>query len=279
MLFCQVAPKRWRMASWTVHCFECADEPAREALLEWFEREHPLERPGDRYSVVAELTVGGEAVWADYAWVGSYCYVTTRTHPGGLLEDTMGRWDRAAVGEFQARTATAETVTLVLDPEAGDEREVAGGRFGGIRGMGGMDVLYALAMRHQFRFRSYSGVPPARHRGAHPDAFTAVGDVERFVADMAEATGIEPTADGRAFLADDPADDDRYVFGETYGPTDAGLEDGPDEAPAFEDLEADLPDDPLPAPEDVLDPAERGGRADGTDRGGVLARVRRLLGL
>lgn len=265
------------MASWTVYAFECADVPAREALLDYFEREHPVAFPDDRYSMVAEVNAGRGTAWADFAWVGRYCYVATRTDGDALVRETMGRWERAAVAAFDADSGTAEAVTLVLDADAGGDDEVAGGRFRGIEGLGGMDVLYSLAMRHQFRFRSYAGVPPVRHRGPHPDAFTVVDDVETFVADMAEATGVEPTDAGRAFLRSDPAADDRYVYAETYGPVDHDFDTS---AAGPLDGEGAAPTEPLPTPEDVLGPDERPSR-DGPRRGGdggLLARLRRLLG-
>lgn len=275
--FCRRATNPCGMTSWTVHCLECADVAAREALMDRFEREHPVAFPSDRYSVLDGLEVDGDRVEADFAWVGRYLYVTTTGDAGDLAEDTMADWERAAVGAFDATTGTAEEVTLVLDPEAGGDGEVAGGRFEGLPGLGGMDVLYALAMRNQFRFRSYSAEPPVAHRVLHPDAFTVVDAVERFVEDMAEATGIEPTAAGLDFLRSDPADDDRYVFGETYGPVDRDFEDAAgDRAPALADDGPPVPDADLPTPEDVLAPAERPS-GDGSG-GGLVARLRRLLG-
>lgn len=298
------------MADWTVYNFECADEPARAALMDWFEREHGVSFPDERYSVVGTVAAGGKTIEAEFAWVGRYLYVTVREPAGDLLLATADLWERAAVGEFDAETGTAERVTLVLDADAGEPDEVAGGRFGGREGLGGMDVLYGLAMRHRFRFRSYSATAPTRHRGVHPDAFAAVDAVETFVGDMEAATGIEPTAEGLAFLREDPADDERYRFGETYGPVEpdgdanfgtgasapdaaASNRDGPPEATASEDRPApdspgpeDLPvsDSPgreeLPSPEDVLGPEQRPAPdATGAGDRGVLARLRRLLGL
>lgn len=258
------------MADWHVYCFECADVSARERLLERFERDHPVSVPEGRHSVRAAVTVDGERLDAEFGWVDAYLYVTTTEQADGLVFGATEGWERAAIGEFDAGTGTAETVTLVLDSAAGADDEVAGGRFHGTEGMGGMDVLYVLAMTHQFRFRSYTVTPPVRHRANCPDAFTAVAAVDRFVEDMAEATGVEPTEPGRAFLASDPAADDRYVFGETYGPVEAGSG-----APRAEPLDPEgaRTEEELPAPGDVLAPDER----PGTD-GGLLARLRRLLG-
>lgn len=268
-------PNPRRMASWTVCNFECADVAAREALMDYFEREHPVEFPADRYSVLAAVDAGRGRTAADFAWVGRYLYVTTRSAGRDLLFDTMGRWERAAVGEFDAESGTAEEVTLVLDADAGDDDEVAGGRFGGVDGLGGMDVLYSLAMVHQFRFRSYAGVPPVGHRGPHPDAFAVVDAVEAFVADMAEATGVEPTDEGRAFLRTDPADDDRYEFAETYGPVDHDFEEAP--AGRLDDEGAD-PREGLPAPEDALASDDWPSSDDEGRPEGMVGRLMRLLG-
>lgn len=258
------------MADWHVYCFECADVPAREALMERFERDHPVSVPKDRYSVRAAVTADGERRDAEFGWVGTYLYVTTTEEADDLVFGATEGWERAAIGEFDAGTGTAETVTLVLDPAAGADDEVAGGRFYGTEGLGGMDVLYALAMTHQFRFRSYTVTPPVRHRANSPDAFTAVDAVDRFVEDMAEVTGVEPTDAGRAFLASDPGTDDRYVFGETYGPIE-----GESEAPMAEPLDPERArsGEELPDPGDVLAADERPG-----GDGGLLARLRRLLG-
>lgn len=266
------------MTSWTVHCLECSDVAAREALMRRFEREHPVTFPDDRYSVVAEFESANGPVEADFAWVGRYLYVTTTEPAGGPARAAMDDWERAVVGEFDATANAAEQVTLILDPDAGGDDEVAGGRFQGLEDLGGMDVLYALAMRNQFRFRSYSAVPPARHTAPHPDAFTVVDAVEEFVADMAEATGVEPTEAGRAFLRDDPADDDRYVFGETYGPDGGSFAGssrplGEEAVPAGGELPAEVRDDAdLPGPREVLDD-EHPGRERG-----IMARLRRLFG-
>lgn len=262
------------MASWTVYCLECADVAAREALMDRFEREHPIDFPDDRYSVVGDVDLGGGPVEVDVAWVGRYLYLTTTGAADDVALATMDGWERAAIGEFDAGTSTAERVTLVLDTDAGDDDEVAGGRFGGLEGLGGMDVLYALAMEHQFRFRSYSAVPPGRYTAPHPDAFTVVDGVEAFVEDMQEATGIDPTEAGLAFLRSDPADDDRYVFGETYGPVDREFG---EPSVSAEDPEV-RPDEDLPVPGDVLDDDERPdvGRSRRPD-GGLFGRLRRLF--
>jgi hypothetical protein len=258
---------------WTVYCLECVDEDGRAALMDRIEREHDVAFPADRYSVTGALTRDGEAVEAEFAWVGRYLYVTTTTGVDGLFLQTVDDWDRIAVGEFDAATGTAEEVTLVLDTDAGGDDEVAGGRFEGIQGMGGMDVMYGLAMRHQFRFRSYCGVPPVRHTAPHPDAFTAVDGVETFVEDMAEATGIDPTDEGLAFLRSDPAADDRYVFGETYGPVEESFAEADAAAAASDPAD----DEDLPTPGDLLGDGKL--PADAPDRqGGILARLRRLLG-
>jgi hypothetical protein len=258
---------------WTVYCLECDDVAARESLMDRFEREHPVEFPADRYSVVATVDHDGEAVETDFAWVDRYLYLTTTTPVDDLVLESMDDWKRAAVGEFDATTGTAEHVTLVLDAGVGEDGEVAGGRFEGLEGLGGMDVLYALAMRHQFRFRSYSAVPLVSHTAPHPDAFTAFDDLDRFVEDMAEATGVEPTDEGLAFLRSDPAADDRYVFGETYGPVDGDFA----EADAAAAELSVAPDDELPTPSDLLGDGEL-PEEDPGQRRGLLARLRGLFG-
>lgn len=269
-----LGPEPLAMASWTVYCLECADDDARESLMDRFEREHPVTFPSDRYSVVAAVEVGDGPVEADFAWVGQYLYVTTTESADDLALETVDDWERAAIGAFDASDDVAEQVTLVLDADAGTDDEVAGGRFRGVEGLGGMDVLYSLAMRHQFRFRSYSAVPPASHTAPHPDAFTVVDAVETFAGDMAAATDVEPTDEGLAFLRSDPAAADRYVFGETYGPVDQAFG-------AMTSTVADpavRADEDLPVPEDVLDPDERPDVPSPEADCGLFARLRRLFG-
>lgn len=206
------------MVSWRVYNFECEDEAARETLMTWFEANHPVAFPDDRYSVFEQVDAGDRTTGADYAWLDRYLYVTVMGEAGSLVQETAGLWERATVAVFDGTTDTAQQVTFVL--EVGDEGEAKGVRFEGVEGGAGNDVLYALAMEYGFRFRAYSGQSPTTQGTPHPGAFDAVEDVPAFVEEQAAATGVEPTESGRELLADDPAADDRYVWGETYGPVD-----------------------------------------------------------
>lgn len=251
--------------SWTVYNFECADETAREALMEWFETNHPVAFPDDRFSVFAEADTGDGTTGADYAWLDRYLYVTVTGNAGNVVRETADLWERVAVAEFDGTTETATQVTLLLDTDRGGEGKAAGVQFEGVEGMGGNDVTYALAMEHGFRFRSYSAESPTTQVTPHPAAFDTVADVEGYVDDLAAVTGVEPTEAGRELLADDPADDDRYVYGETYGP--AGDDSGGVDAVTVVDADTGEFEE-YERPGDVPDDGSRG----------LLGRIRTLLG-
>lgn len=210
------------MVSWTLFAFECADETARERLMDWFEANHPVEFPDDRYSEFAEISTGDGVRGADYAWIDRYLYVTVMGEPEQIIAETTDLFERAAVAEFDGRTETVVDGTFVLDTDSGADDEVKGHPLEGPPEWAGNGLMYALAMEHQFRFRSYSAQSPTNQVTPHPDAFSVptkyADDFEGFIEEIAEVTGVEPTEEGLAFLRDDPADDDRYVYGETYGP-------------------------------------------------------------
>lgn len=212
------------MASWSVYAVECEDTAAREELMEWFEENQPVEFPDDRYSVFADIeSDDGGTTGADYAWLGRYLYITVMDEAGRVIEDAMDYWERAALAEFDGTTETVVDGTFVRDTESGAEHQVEGHPLQGPQEFAGNGVMYALAMDHQFRFRSYSAQSPTDQAKPHPDAFDAptdfVDDFEEFIERMSSATGVEPNEEGLEFLRNDPADDDRYVYGETYGPT------------------------------------------------------------
>lgn len=257
---------------WTVYNFECADESARAAFMDWLEGHHPVTFPDDRYSVFAEVETDDGTTGADYAWVGRYLYVTVMGDAEGLAQETTDRWERLVVAEFDSRTETAASVTY-LDTTVGEADEAGRSQFQGLDGQGGFDALYALAMQHRFRFRSYAAESPTTQLGEIPDAFSVVGEVEEFVDHFEEATGVERTEEGMALLRDDPADDDRFVYGETYGPVDDdGADDGIDAVHVVDGQtgESETYDDPGDVPD------EDDGVPDGDD--GILRRVREILG-
>jgi len=195
------------MVSWSVYNFECADVTAREELMAWFEQYHPVEFPDDEDAVFESVETPDGTTGADFAWVDRYLYVTVMGEADHVVHDSMDLWDRAAMADFDGTTETAVEVTLILDTESGDDDEVAAVQFPGVEGMGGQDVMYALAMEHQFRFRSYSAQSPTTQITPHPDAFTFVTEVDPFVEEMAEATDIEPTQAGLGFIRNDPERD------------------------------------------------------------------------
>lgn len=211
------------MVSWTLFAFECTDQVGRRELMEWFEANHPVEFPEDRYSIFADIeTEDGDATGADYAWVGRYLYVTVMGDASQVIGRTTHLWKRAAIAEFDGSTETVVDGTFVLDTESGAEDEVKGHPLEGPPEWAGNGLMYALAMEHQFRFRAYSAQSPTTQLTPHPNAFTVptefADDFDEFVEEMEDVTGVEPTEEGLEFLRNDPADDDRYVYGETYGP-------------------------------------------------------------
>lgn len=192
------------MVNWTVYNYECEDERARKTLMEWFEAQHPVEFPEDEDSIFAEVSNGDDVIGADYAWIDRYLYVTVTGEAENIIHDTTDMWERAAIATFDGRTETATEVTLIVDTDAGGDDEVSAVSFEGVEGYGGNDVMYALAMEHEFRFRSYSAESPTNQLTPHPAAFDYVDNVDAFVEDLHEVTGVEPTEFGREFVQTDP---------------------------------------------------------------------------
>lgn len=250
---------------WRVYNFECADESARAAFMDWIEANHPVTFPDDRYSVFAEVETDDGTTSADYAWVGRYLYVTVMGEAEALAWESTDRWERLVVAEFDSRTETATSVTY-LDATLGEADEIGQAEFQGLPERGGFGAMYALAMQRGFRFRSYSAESPTTQLREIPSAFSAVEDVDAFVDEFEEETGIEPTEEGLALLRDDPADDDRYVYGETYGPVDR--DDTDDGVDAVRVVDAESGD--VATYEDADDVPDQDD--------GFLDRVRELLG-
>ncbi len=193
--------------------FECADADARESLLEWFEATSPVEIPEDDDSVHGVLTdAGGEEIRADLAWIAEYVYVLTNPRVDGLLDDSADRWERAVVAEFDSTTETCEEATLYRS-EGGEAVEQA--RYEGVEELGGQGMVYRFAMDHQFRFRAFAHAPPAptitKHFGAF-DAVVGLGWGSDGTDVFERETGVSPTAQGVAFLEDDPVLDEGEFY-------------------------------------------------------------------
>lgn len=190
---------------WTVYNFECADERAREALVAWFERTHPVDAPEGEDGVHGALAgPDGEETPADLAWIAEYVYVLTDGPVEGLLADSADRWQRAVVADFDAETETC-TEAVLYRSEGGEPVEEA--RYEGVPELAGQGLLYRFAMAHQFRFRTFAHAPPAPMVTPTYGAFDAVvgmgwgsDEMEFFEAE----TGVAPTGQGLAFLEDDP---------------------------------------------------------------------------
>ncbi len=202
------------MGSWAVVAFECRSSADRRRLLRWFERTQPVAFPVERYSVRAGVEAAGGHRAAEYAWLDRYLYVTTPGDPRPVVVRSAeaGRWERAVVAELDRETDTVVEGRLVRT--AGDA--VDGAVVRGARGLAGLGLLYALAVRRQFRFRPCAARTPPEAPDTYPDAFTdpadLTDDLESFVRAMHDCTGVAPTDDGRAFLRDDPAGRDRFVY-------------------------------------------------------------------
>ncbi|MFC6732376.1 MULTISPECIES: hypothetical protein [unclassified Haladaptatus] len=173
--------------------------------MEWFKENHPVEFSTEEESTFAKVETDSGERGADYAWIDRYLYVTVMGKAENIVHETTHLWKRAAIATFDGRTETATDVTLIIDTNAGADDEVAAVQFGGIDGYGGQDVMYALAMKHEFRFRSYSAQSPTNQIAFHPAAFDFVSELNSFVEELHEATGIEPTDSGLEFLRNDPA--------------------------------------------------------------------------
>lgn len=73
---------------WTAYNFECADVAARESLVAWFDRNHPVDAPADDDHVHGSLVDdAGAETPADVAWIAEYVYVLTNHRVEGLLAD------------------------------------------------------------------------------------------------------------------------------------------------------------------------------------------------
>lgn len=266
------------MVSWTMLAFECGSERARESLMEWFEATHPVEFPTDRYSEFAEIeTEDGETRGADYAWLDRYLYVTVMGDADHVVWKTTDHWERAAIAEFDGTTETVADGMFLDNTESEADDEVEAHPIEGPPEWAGNGLMYALAMDHQFRFRSYSAQSPTNQVTPHPDAFTVptefADDFEGFIEEMAEVTGVEPTADGRAFLENDPAQDGDYRYGETYGPVDDDADDGVDRASVHDVATGETEEYRDPADvQEALDDAD-GDRHDAS----LLQRLQSLL--
>lgn len=190
---------------WTVSNFECADAPARAALVEWFERAHAFDLSPDGDAAHGSITgADGEFHSADLAWVAEYAYLLTSDRVPGLLAATAPHWERAVVAVFDAETETCEAAVLYR-VEDGEPAEQA--RYEGIEGGNGQGLLYRFAMAHQFRFRAYAHAPPGPMVTPAFGAFDApvgLGWGSDALADFAHDTGVEPTAAGVSMLEDDP---------------------------------------------------------------------------
>ncbi|QPV64038.1 hypothetical protein I7X12_05255 [Halosimplex litoreum] len=195
---------------WTAYTFECADGRAREALVGWFDDRHPMDPPDDGDCVHGDLVDGeGAERPADLAWVGEYCYALTDDPVPGLLVESADRWERAAVGTFDSETETC--TEAVLYGSGGDDRPTETARYEGEDGLAGQDMLYRFAMVHRFRFRAFAHAPPAPMLTEIFGAFDAVAGMgweSDLLAEFEAETGVEPTARGVEFLADDPVLDD-----------------------------------------------------------------------
>lgn len=203
---------------WTAYSFECADEGARESLVEWFDAHHPVEVPAEGDHVHGDLVDGdGEARAADLAWVAEYCYALVNDPVPGLLVESADRWERAVVATFDSETETCtEACTeAVCYRSNGDDGPAEVARYEGGEGWAGQDLLYRFAMAHQFRFRAFAHAPPAPMIAETFGAFDAVAGMawgDALMDDLERETGVAPTAQGLAFLEDDPVLDEGEYY-------------------------------------------------------------------
>lgn len=199
------------MGSWATVTFECESSAGRRRLLRLLERTHPVDVPVGRYSTTGTVETAGGTADADLAWTGRYLHLTTPGDPRPLVGDTVERWERAAVVEVDRASETVREGRFV-----DTTGPVSGGRLRGADGWGGLGLLYALAMTHDFRFRPCASRSPPGTDVPLPNAFTdpaaLVTDLDRFCRRLQAVTGVEPTADGRELLRSDPAGRDRFVY-------------------------------------------------------------------
>lgn len=237
------------MGSWAAVAFECRDSADRRRLLRWFERTQPVEFPVERYSVRAAIDAADGRRRAEYAWLGRYLHVVTTGDPRPVVTRAAetGHWRRTVVAELDGETETVVDGRLVR--AADDPGAVDGATIRGVPGLAGLGLVYALAMRRQFRFRPCAARPPPDVSAPLLDAFTDPADVAdgltSFVRAMHDRTGVAPTADGREFLRSDPAGDDRVVHDGPGGRLNPG--DGDEAGPAADTTLGDGPDDGVAA--------------------------------
>lgn len=195
---------------WTVYNFECTDPDARDRFLDYFDREHPVDVPEDDEAVHEEVRdAAGETQGAEYAWLPDhdYLYVTSLAPVEGVLDMTAEYWDRAVEASFDSTTESLRTATLY---ESTGDDPVAVGEYDGLPERGGAGLLWRLAVEEGFRFRAYSKGPPTTITFA---PITSTYDVipeenlEEFVTEFEEATGVDRTAEAMDALRDDPAKD------------------------------------------------------------------------
>jgi hypothetical protein len=238
------------MVSWTLFAFECSDVDARGELMEWFQNQYTVEFSTDGRSAFAEIPDStGDTQAADFAWVGRYLYVTIIDDAPDLLDQTVHHWERAVAAAFDGDSETVVDGTFV--DATGGVDQITSQSLEGPPELAGNGLMYALAMKHQFRFRSYSERSPTDQETPHPDAFTDptefVDDFLQFVDDMREATGVEPTKAGMQLLKNDPIATQDQAPHETATSTAKTASDGgvdqPDatEAEAEADTTADQP--------------------------------------
>ena len=192
---------------WTAYSFECADADARESLLQWVDKTHPVAVPDDADHVHGRLTDGsgdGSERKADLAWIAEYWYVLTNQPVSGLLVESAAYWDRAVVATLDSQTETC-TEAVLYRSESGTVTEAA--RYEGVEGLSGQDMLYRFAMDHRFRFRAYAHAPPEPMVTPAFGAFDAVvgmGWNSEEMDDFEADTGVAPTVQGLELLESDP---------------------------------------------------------------------------
>lgn len=190
------------MGGWNVYTFECRDEQAVEELKAYIERNHPTEFPDDEPHVFEAVSLpdGGET-GADFAWTGRYLYMTTLRTPGSFLSDTVDRWERAVVADMDSTTETC-TEAILYESVDGEVTEVTS--MEGVVHEAGTDIVYRMAMEHQFRFRVYAAESPTTQVNPHASAFDFLKPRAETLEEFTELTGVEPTDAGVEFLETDP---------------------------------------------------------------------------
>lgn len=190
------------MGGWNVYNFECRDEQAVAEFKTYIEENHPTEFPVGEPHVFENLSLpDGGQTGADFAWTGRYLYVTTMRDPGTFLADTVALWERAVSAEMDSTTETCTEAVLYESVDGEAEKVVS---MAGAVNEAGTDIVYRMAMEHQFRFRIYSAESPTTQMTPHASAFDFMKPEGEMLAEFAELTGTEPTEAGIRFLAADP---------------------------------------------------------------------------